>query len=531
MSHSEFPESPVSFEGEQSAVTDSIEAIEEESPPKEEQLSVPKPKRRWPLILGILLVITGIGFGWRWWQTSLASNGRPKAGAMAGKPMGVSVKLATVETETVQETSEFVGSLEAPRSVVLKPEIAGRISEIVVKEGDRVEQGQVIIRLQSDDAQAQLSQAKAALETSRARLAELKAGSRTEEIALAQAKFTQAQSRLTNAQTGSSPEEIAQAQSQIEVAKSELELAKSRAIRYENLRKEGAISQDQLEGYTKEQRNTEAKLQEAQRRLEQVRKTRSADINQLTAALEQEKQNLKQLKNGTRPEQIAQARSQVIQAAAQVRANEVQLQHTNLLAPFTGIIGEIPVRVGEYVDKGAQLTTLTKNDSLKLNISIPLNQAKQLRLGLPVQMLDIQGKPTATGKVSFISPDATLDTQTVLVKASFGNSLPQLLNRQSVQTKIIWNQHPGIKIPITAVSRVGGENFVFVAQSAEKLKPGMPPLIAVQKPIKLGAIEGNNYQILQGLKPGDKIVISGILNLTNGVPIIPLPTEIGNKNP
>ncbi|XHR81356.1 MAG: biotin/lipoyl-binding protein [Gloeotrichia echinulata GP01] len=267
MSHSEFPESPITLEAEHSAVTDSMEARQQESPPKEEQVSVPKRKRRWPMILGIILVMTGLGFGWRWWQTSLVSNGRPSAGAMAGKPMGVPVKLATVETTTVQETSEFIGLLEAPRSVVLKPEIAGRVRQIVVKEGDRVQEGQVIISLESDDAQAQLSQTKAALETTRAKLAELKAGTRTEEIAQARAKLAQAQARLTNAQTGASPEEIAQAQSQIEVAKSELELAKSREMRYEKLRKEGAVSQDQLEGYTKEQRNAEAKLQEAQGRL------------------------------------------------------------------------------------------------------------------------------------------------------------------------------------------------------------------------------------------------------------------------
>jgi multidrug efflux pump subunit AcrA (membrane-fusion protein) len=196
------------------------------------------------------------------------------------------------------------------------------------------------------------------------------------------------------------------------------------------------------------------------------------------------------------------------------------------------------------VERADQLTTLTRNDSLELNISVPIEEAKKLRLGLPVQMLNAQGLPTARGKLSFISPNASSDSQTVLVKANFGNSRSQLVNRQTVQTKVIWNERPGILIPVTAISRLGGETFVFVAQAptekkaeapAEKKaeaptekKAGAPSLVAQQKPVKLGAIEGNNYQVIEGLKAGEKIVVSGILNLTNGAPITPAPQEVGS---
>ncbi|MBW4646678.1 MAG: efflux RND transporter periplasmic adaptor subunit [Goleter apudmare HA4340-LM2] len=531
MSHSEFPEYPVSIETEQPTVTDTSQAQPENSQLEKEKIPTPKPQRNWRLILGIILLIGGLGFGWRWWQSSLAGNGISGTGAMAGQPMGIPVKLATLETESVQEAGEFVGTLEAPRSVVLKPQIEGRITEVVVKEGDRIQQGQVMIRLQSDDAQAQLSQAKATLENARARLAELKAGTRQEEIAQARARLVQAQARLTDAQAGARPEEIAQAQAQIEAAKSDLELAQSRAKRYASLRTEGAVSQDQLEGYLREQRSAEARLREAQRRLEQLRKSRNSDINELAAAVEQERQNLRQLENGPRQEEIAQARSQVNQAAAEVRANQVRLQYTNVLAPFTGIVGDIPVKVGDFMDKGDELTTLTKNDALELNLSIPVNQAKQLRLGLPVQILDAQGKATTTGKVSFISPNTNADSQTVLAKATFSNNGGQLLNQQIVRAKVIWQERPGILIPVTAVSPLGGENFVFIAQPAEKPQSGMPALVAVQKPVKLGDIEGGNYQVIEGLKAGEKIVVSGILNLTNGAPIMPESDVKGGQKP
>ncbi|MBD2410235.1 efflux transporter periplasmic adaptor subunit [Nostoc calcicola FACHB-389] len=527
MSHSEFPDSSFPVEIEQPAVNDSSQ----ESGSLPERSPKPPQKRRWPLLLGIILLIAGVGFGWRWWQTSSASNGASGNQAAARQPMAIPVKLATVETETTQQSSQFLGSLEAPRSVMIKPQIEGRITQIFIKEGNRVQQGQVILTLESDNAQAQLLQARGALQQAQARLAELKAGTRSEEVAQARAQLAQAQARLKDAQAGAQPEEIAQAEAQIDSAKSDLELAQSRAKRYDQLRKEGAVSQDTLDGYLKEQQSAEAALVVAQKRLDQLKKSRNSSINELAAAVEQQQQNLRQLENGSRPEEIAQARSQVTQAAGQVQVAQIQLQYTKVLAPFTGFVGDIPTKVGDYVEKADQLTTLTRNDSLKLNIAVPLEEAKKLRLGLPVQMLDTQGKAIATGKISFISPDASLDSQTVLAKANFGNSTRQLLNRQSVQTKVIWEERPGILIPVTAVSRLGGETFVFVAEApAENSKPGAPKLVAQQKPVKLGVIEGNNYQVMEGLKPGDKIVVSGILNLTNGAPITPAPETVGSRN-
>ncbi|MEH2244241.1 efflux RND transporter periplasmic adaptor subunit [Nostoc sp.] len=537
MSHSEFPDSHLPVEIEQPAVTDSSQ----ESQPLPKRSPKPPRKRRWPLVLGIILLIAGVGFGWRWWQTSNARNAPDGAGAGAGQPMAIPVKLATVQNETVQESSEFIGSLEASLSVPIKPQVGGRVTEIFIQEGNRVQQGQVIISLQSDDAQALLRQKQAALQQAQANLAELKAGTRTEVVFQAKAQLDQAQAKYQDAVSGSLPQQIQQAEAQVNSAKSDLVLAQARAKRYEELTKQGATSQDTLDEYVKNKASAEAAVVAAQKNLEELRKNRTANIQQLGAALEQQKQFYRQQVNGNRPEDIAQGRSQVSQAAAEVQSAQVQLQYTKVLAPFTGIVGNIPVKVGQYVGQGDQLTTLTKNDSLDLNISIPLNQAKKLRLGLPVQMLNAQGQPIARGKVSFISPNASLDSQTVLVKANFGNSRNRLLNLQSVQTRVIWDERPGILIPVTAISRLGGETFVFVAAKAPAQKPqaeasaqkpqaGAPSLVAQQKPVKLGVIQGNNYQVIEGLKTGDKIVVSGILSLSNNAPITPAPEEVGSRS-
>ncbi len=511
------PESPkhlVPAQTEQTVMADADWADEDD--PLLNKPFHPRSKNRWLLPLGVIILLFGGGLGWHWWQTSHANNAPKAPAAGMGQPQGVPVKLATVETERVQETLESVGSLAAPKAAVIKPEVEGRITQILVRDGDKVQQGQVLIRLDSDDADATRMQAKANLDRTQARLAELEAGSRPEEIALAQARLNQAEARLANAQAGASPEEIAEAQARVEAAKAEADLAKSRVSRYQQLNQQGAISQDVLEGYIKEERSATAQQKEAERRLEALRKGRSSDIDQLTAAAEQERQSLQQLKNGPRKEEIAQARSQVSEAAAQVRTSEVKLQDTKIVAPLTGIIGNIPVKIGDFLSKGDTLTTVTQNQTLDVQLSIPLERGPELRLGQRVEGTDNQGNVLATGRISFISPQVNTNSQSILAKASFDNSEGQLRDGQFIRAKVIWNTRPGILIPTTAISRIAGQNFVFVAQGQ-----GQSKLIARQKPVKLGEIQGNNYRVLEGLKPGEKIVVSGLLNLTDGAPIIP----------
>ena len=497
-----------------------------ESQVVEQQPSPPPKRRRLAWILGIILLVGGVGLGIRWWQASHA-NSAPPTGATA-KPPPTAVKLVNVGSTTVRDSSVFVGTLEAPLYVTIKPQIAGRIKQIFVKEGDVVRQGQPIISLQSDDSQALLQQRQAALDQAQANLALLVAGTRPEQIAQARATLAQAQAKLRDARSGSQPQEIAQAVAQIDAARSTLELSKARTQRYSVLAQQGAVSRDLYEGYRQTEQSNQAALVVAQRKLEQLQKSRGSDLQSLAATVDQQQQNLQQQLNGSRPQEIAVARSQVSQAAAQVRAAQVQLQYTQVLAPFTGVVGNIPnYKVGDLAANGDTLTTLTKNDSFNLNLPIPLSRANQLHAGLPVELLDATGKsnglPSATaiamGKVSFIAPNATADSQTILAKATFANTNRQLINRQSVQGKVIWAERPGILIPVTAVSRLGGKTFVFVAQQ-QQAPDGKTSLTAIQKPIDLGAIEGNNYQVINGLKPGEQIVTTGILSLTNGAPIV-----------
>jgi RND family efflux transporter MFP subunit len=481
--------------------------------------SFPQPPKS--LIWGIALLLIGIGAGWgaNWWLSSRTEQNAPAAEAMAGQPQAAPVKLATVQRAPVEDSLEVVASLEANRTVTLRPEIAGRVTEILVNEGDRVRPRQAIIRLDSDDEEAELSQARGALANARAQLAELEAGSRPEEIAEARAGLEQAQARLVNAQRGSLLEEIAQAEAQVRAAEAEAELAQQRVTRYRQLRQEGAISEDQYQEYITDERSTSAALVEARRRLAQLRQSRQANIEELTAAVEQQRQILTRLENGARSEEITQARAQVAEANARVRAAEVNLDKTTVRSPLTGIVGDIPIKIGSYVSEGDDLTAITENDVLEVNLSIPIERRADLRLGLPVEILNVEGKAIARGKISFVSPNVAPDSQLILAKARLDNFSGELLNQQLIRAKVIWDESPGVLVPATAISRIGGQAFVFVAEEAESEQSNAPQLVARQRAVTLGNMQGNNYQVLEGLEAGERLITAGLLNLADGTPI------------
>ncbi|HEX9366260.1 MAG TPA: efflux RND transporter periplasmic adaptor subunit [Vicinamibacterales bacterium] len=211
---------------------------------------------------------------------------------------------------------------------------------------------------------------------------------------------------------------------------------------------------------------------------------------------------------------------------AQVRQQEVQLRYFTVTAPTAGIIGDVPVRVGNVVTPQTVLTTIDQNQVLEVNVSVPVERAGALKNGLPLQILKSDAAETlARTTVSFISPHVDDETQSVLVKGQVANPNGVLRAQLYVRARIIWHTGEGLVIPVTAVLRVSGQVFAFVAEDAGG------KMIAKQKPIKLGPIAGENYAVLDGLKPGDRVVVSGTQKLANGAPIQEAPAGSGRQAP
>jgi RND family efflux transporter MFP subunit len=198
----------------------------------------------------------------------------------------------------------------------------------------------------------------------------------------------------------------------------------------------------------------------------------------------------------------------------QVNQQKVELHYYTVASPMNGIVGDVPVRMGDRVQVTTMLTTVDEPGALEAYIYVPADRAHDLRLGLPVHLLDVSGTPLSDTQLTFVSPQVDTDTQTVLAKASISNAQAKLRVAQQVRAQIIWGTHEAPMIPVLAVSRINGQFFAFVAS-----KEGNGP-VARQRMLKLGEPNGNNFPVLDGLKPGDHIIVSGTQFLQDGMPVM-----------
>jgi RND family efflux transporter MFP subunit len=235
--------------------------------------------------------------------------------------------------------------------------------------------------------------------------------------------------------------------------------------------------------------------------------------NELFAAGAISKQELEQSQTALR---TAEASLQALQA--QVQQQQVQLRYYTISAPTSGIVADVPARVGMQVSTSTVLTTIEQNDTLEVYVSVPVERSGDLKMGLPIKVMSSDGKDTlAITTIGFISPSVDEATQSILVKGTVRNPDGKLRSSQFVRARIVWKTNDGLVVPVTSVARVNGQYFVFVAENADG------KLVAHQRGIKVGSIVGDDYPVLEGIKPGEKVVISGSQKLVDGAPVAPAP--------
>jgi RND family efflux transporter MFP subunit len=209
------------------------------------------------------------------------------------------------------------------------------------------------------------------------------------------------------------------------------------------------------------------------------------------------------------------AKAQLAALEAAVREQEVQLHYYKVTAPMRGIVGDIPVRVGDRVTTSTLLTTVDKLGALEAYIPVPVERAPDLRMGGEVEILDPSGQVAARGKIRFISPEVDNQAQTVLAKAQIENEKGRLRTAQFVRARVIWGTRPALSIPVLAVQRISGQPFAFLAESEGN------KLVARQRQLQLGEMVGNDYVVLGGLKAGDRVIVSGTQMLADGALVMP----------
>jgi RND family efflux transporter MFP subunit len=383
------------------------------------------------------------------------------------------VKLQVLQTSAVAESSEFVGRLESTERVDLRPETQGRIADVRVQPGERVSEGTTVLTIQPAQTGAQLEGAQASVGA-----------------ALANREAMVQQMRVAEKNLEVARSELASAQSSQKLSKTNLDRATF-------LLGQGAIGKFDYDRARTDSEISSNRVRVAEEKVAQAQ----VSINQARAV-------------------VGQTEAGVRQAQSQVAAAEVNVGFKQVTAPISGVIGEIFVKPGDLVSSAQTITNIVQNDALELRMSVPSNRLNQLRRGLTVELIDPNTrKRVSTGQVDFISPSVDSSAQSVLVKARFPNSSGELRNGQFVEARIIWDRGTGLLIPTNAVLQVSGKSFAYVAET--DTSNGETQTVARMRPVTLGDIQQQSYQVLNGLKPGENLIVSGILRLRDGVPIQP----------
>jgi RND family efflux transporter MFP subunit len=324
------------------------------------------------------------------------------------------VQTLAVTLAPVQQTSDYVATIKSRRSVTIMPQVSGNLTQILVKSGDHVKSGQLIMTVDPIRQQA-----------------------------------------LVDAQKSTENQKKALYDYNV------LEIERQR-----KLFEAGVTSRDTLDQAEQSFQNTKADWQSA---------------------------------ISTR------------------KSLEEQLAYYRIKAPFDGIVGDIPVHLGDYVTPSTSLTTVDENKDLEAYIYVPTERSSDVHLGLPVQILNGDDKVQETTAVDFLSPQVDTQLQGILLKAPVHSTSVSLRSAELVKARVVWSTAPKPVIPVLSVTRLGGQAFVYVAATQNGKS------FASQRAVTLGGTTNNNYVVLSGLSAGDQLIVSGTQFLQDGMPVMPLP--------
>ncbi|WP_043431386.1 efflux RND transporter periplasmic adaptor subunit [Cystobacter fuscus] len=218
--------------------------------------------------------------------------------------------------------------------------------------------------------------------------------------------------------------------------------------------------------------------------------------------------------------QAAAAEANARNAEAQLSQQEVSLGFYRVTAPFEGVVGNIPVKVGDYVTPQVALTNVDQSRALELSVFIPAERAADVEVGrTPLEVLDQDGKPVVSAPVFFVAPTPNPTTQLVELKAAFDNAVG-LRNGQVVHAQVVYSERQALRLPTYAVSQQSSQFFATVVAEGDG---GMS--VAQRTPVKLGQLQDNHYEVLGGLKQGTPVIIGSLQAIRDGQPIEPKPAK------
>jgi HlyD family secretion protein len=275
----------------------------------------------------------------------------------------------------------FSGTVET-RDVRVGSKSGGRVLAVEVREGEEVEAGRVLVKLDVAELEAQRRQAEARVEQQRARLERLEHGARPQEIAQARAEAEAARANLEAVRNWPRPEEVAQARAAVAAAEADLNSARSAFGRAERLRATGDISAQEFDAARFRLANLRARQEAEQKRLDLLLNgSRAEDVRAAEARYRRAQEAERLVRAGARREEVADARAQLREAEARLDQITVQLAEGEVRAPGKAVVESLPVRPGDLLTPNQPVARLLESGQLWVRIYVPETQVGLLRVG------------------------------------------------------------------------------------------------------------------------------------------------------
>lgn len=388
----------------------------------------------------------------------------------------VPVSVVKVEVRSVERALEMVGTLMPYEEVNLASEVPGAVSAVYVDLGDRVEKGQLLIRLDERDYRLQYQQASAAVEWAKENLEKAKVALEAGRADVATAKA-----------------EEAAAKAELERARVMVGDAKTHLGRMTRLSSEGIVSLSERDTAQTRYDSALAQLSAA----EAAYKARQSRVQSAQALYQQ-------LESAIR---VAQA--SVTQAEANLSLYKKRLDDTSIYAPISGSVQKKMVSVGESIKERVPLLTLVVADPLKLEGEVPERFAPQVRLGQKVRV-QVEAYPGETfrGRISRLSPAVTAESRSFRVQALIDNRDGRLKPGFFARSRIITEVEQVSMVPEKALVTLVGLTKLFV------IKDGT----ATSRPVQVGLRDKEMVEV-EGVEPGALVATSNLSRLADGVKV------------
>lgn len=301
---------------------------------------------------------------------------------------------------------EVSGLIEADE-IRVGSRIGGRVRSVAAVEGNRVKSGEVLVELEPFDLLEKRTEFEKTLEARKAEFALIESGFRSEDVGQAKAHRDQLAARLDKLQHGPRAQEIAVGEAQLSLAEAESNLAQLQYDRAKSLLERNAITREEMDRVSSELKKTSAQVQIRREELAQLNEgTRAEEIAEAQAQLDEADQAWKLRVKGSRVEEIAQAKASMEAAQAMLRTLDRQIEELTIKAPLDGIVEAVELHPGDLVGANAPVISLLDPRSLWVRAYVPENHL-DLHVGQKVQVsVDSYPDKRFAGHISFVARQA-----------------------------------------------------------------------------------------------------------------------------